>query len=364
MVDKENQWDDIEYTDIQESDDFEDFDDSEFNEGTDASSSDSDEEQEYSEQDYEEDLDEYDDEDSDAVNNTEKPKKNNLFLILILVLLLLGVAGFFLIPKNNDSKTANNEAVSSEQASGDDISFEGADFGDDQFFNNESSDMVGVNFDDNGASSSEQSTDGVSFENNNDLIASDNGNTVSAGSSVSGGNADNSAGQTNAGNDLFSQSATPLENTASNENNDIIVSYDKVARVNPFKPPVVEREKEIAKSLEKLNNSGFEIVEPPVASVPDENLTRLLQTQVSGILYDDESPSAIVNLNGIDTFVKVGDTMSGYKIQMITKDKVQINYKNNSYVATVGALFVRGAVESKPAVANLEQKFAGRYKDN
>lgn len=368
MVDKENQWDNIEYADIQDSDDFEEFDDSEFNEGGNMSSSDiSADEQEYSEQDYEDGFSDEDDYDDTAVDSG-KPKKNNLFIILILVLLLLGVAGFFLIPKNNDSQSVNNEAVSTEQSSGDDISFEGADFGEDQFFSDESSDLVGVNFDDNGAASGEQSADNAQPADNNDFTAlgpSDTNNST-ADFSMPEESANANAGVAKSGNanDLFSQSDKPIDNSGSNENNDIIISYDKVARVNPFKPPVVEREKEIEKSLEKLNTTGFEIVEPPVASVPDENLTRLLQTQVSGILYDEESPSAIVNLNGIDTFVKIGDTMSGYKIQMITKDKVQINYKNNSYVASVGALFVKGMIESKPAVANLEKKFAGRYKDN
>ena len=98
--------------------------------------------------------------------------------------------------------------------------------------------------------------------------------------------------------------------------------------------------------------------------VSDENLTRLLQTQISGILYDEVSPSAIVNLNGVDQFVKIGDTVAGYTIESITKDKVQITYKNNTYVASVGELFTRGVLEKKRAVADLENKFAGRYRNN
>ena len=82
------------------------------------------------------------------------------------------------------------------------------------------------------------------------------------------------------------------------------------------------------------------------------------------ILYDEENPSAIVNLNGMDHFVKAGDVVSGYTIDSITKDKVQVSYKNNSYVASVGELFTRGSLDKQRAVVNLENKFAGRYKNN
>ena len=93
-------------------------------------------------------------------------------------------------------------------------------------------------------------------------------------------------------------------------------------------------------------------------------MTKLLQTQISGILFDNESPSAVINLGGVDYFVKAGDTISVYTVNDISKNQVQITYKNNSYVASVGELFVRGKLESQPAIVNIENKFAGRYKNN
>ena len=144
------------------------------------------------------------------------------------------------------------------------------------------------------------------------------------------------------------------------ENNAIMVAYDKDSRVNPFKPPVDTS----GGTFDSIDGIDVEIIEPPTESVEDPNLTKLLQTQISGILFDDVSPSAIVNLNGIDQFVKMGDVISGYTIESITKDKVQINYKNNSYVASVGELFTRGALDKQRAVADLENKFAGRYRNN
>lgn len=153
------------------------------------------------------------------------------------------------------------------------------------------------------------------------------------------------------------------QNLQQNDNdNSIMVSYAKPSRENPFKPliDIISGDNNFA----LIGDEEYEILEPPVASTPDENLTKLLQTQISGILYDDESPSAIVNLNGADQFVKVGDEISGYTIDSITKDKVQISYKDNSYVAAVGQLFTRGSLEKQPAVVNLENKFAGRYRNN
>lgn len=150
------------------------------------------------------------------------------------------------------------------------------------------------------------------------------------------------------------------ESNKGRANNSIMVAWNKTVRQNPFKPPVINRAYE--DKYDKMDGMQFEIIEPPTKLVPDRNIEKLLQTQISGILYDENSPSAIVNLAGRDEFVKVGDEISGYKIKKITRNKVEISYKNNTYVASVGELFVPGKLESQPAVANLSNKFAGRYK--
>ncbi len=148
-------------------------------------------------------------------------------------------------------------------------------------------------------------------------------------------------------------------------NNQILVSYNSSSRLNPFKPfeKIIEQKNEQEEEVtENLANIPFEIIEPPTSSVPDENISALLATQISGILYDEDSPSAIVNINGQDQFVKVGDTVSGYKIKKITRNKVEISYENNDYVASVGELFTKGKLDNQSSIDNLEHKFAGRYK--
>ena len=261
--------------------------------------------------------------------------------------MLLGVGAYIAVPKVVGNLKATGENVQTENLSkvndvGTSVATQnGSDLAN-SFFNNasnESSDMMSVNFNENGE------TNVVTGEGENVQTA-----TVTDVSSSDG------VSET----DLFENQDSQ---TGSNneDNNSIMVVYNKASRLNPFKPPVVDRS--LDQAYETINNTQFEIIEPPVTSVPDENLTKLLQTQISGILYDTESPSAIINLNGLDQFVKTGDTISGYKIESITKDKVQISYKNNSYVASVGELFTRGSLEKQPAVVNLENKFAGRYKN-
>ena len=336
-MDKENQWDDMDYTD-------QDVQDNEFSDtGLKEDSG------EYSEQDYQK-YDDYDEEyDEDYDEDEQTKKKSNQLPLLIIALLLLGLAGFLIVNRMSASKdvadtsVANNSETAMEQVAGEELSVSSQENLGDDFFEQaggKESEMMSVDFNDNG--DAQVTTSGE----NGEIVATvkDSGTTV------------------NSGDDLFQSSGSDLNLDPSKENNDIIVSYDKVARVNPFKPPIYDKADD--PNNVTINNTQFEIIEPPVTSVPDENLTRLLQTQISGILYDDVSPSAIVNLNGVDTFVKVGDTVSGYTIQEITRDKVQINYKNNSYVASVGELFTRGVLERQRAVANLEKKFAGRYKDN
>ena len=335
MVDNENQWDEIEYSD-DNTQEYYDYDNSQDYDTSQDFNTDN-ENSEYSEEDYENSYEDTDEDDYyDDREESSSSKKSNMLPILILALLLLGVGGFFAVSKlsggnNADKNIADNTTVEQE-----DSMFESSNE-DDSFFNQNdetSSDMMSVDFNDSGDAQVKSSDD------NDDTVAT-----------VKSSNEDS---------DLFSN-ADDFSQNGNSENNDIIISYDKTTtRINPFKPPFQEKQNSMSKYA-LVQNTEFEIIEPPTESVPDTNLERLLKTQISGILYDDVSPSAIVNLNGVDTFVKAGDTIHGFTIQSITRNKVQITYRNNTYVAAVGELFTPGTLD-KPTVANLEKKFAGRYK--
>ena len=330
MVDNENQWEDMEYSDNGE-DGYEDS---------------------YADEEYSDDQGyEYEDEYDEETDYEPRKKSGGSSAIAVLLLLvLLGAGGFFAYTKFAPADPNQSGAIEQQetafgvpdgqpQGSGDDLA--------DSFFaeaGGESGDMMSVDFNSNGEANV---TTGEGLDASVATVA----------------NAEPSEGVSES--DLFENTQTD-EQTATEvhgeENNAIMVTYNKAARINPFKPPVIEGLHGSENDL--LNNTDFEIIEPPAQSAPDENLTRLLQTQISGILYDEENPSAIVNLNGLDHFVKAGDVVSGYTIDSITRDKVQVSYKDNSYVASVGELFTRGSLDKQRAVVNLENKFAGRYKNN
>lgn len=326
MVDNENQWEDMEYS-----------------EQTGDENGYSDEE--YSEQEYEA----YDDDDERTPETA--PKKGSAagcLILLVLLLVVIGVVAFMFFGKKGEEAGSQQPQSNFEQTSDIQIDNNDTTAVGDAFFNEaggESADMMAVDFNSSGE------TTVTSNEGGEEIVA-----TVME---VPSENAVQNTEQQNTNvEDLF---PSDLQADPSQGSNEIMVAYNKKSRQNPFKPPVFAKQSD---DYALIGDSEFEIIEPPTTSVADENLTRLLQTQISGILYDDVSPSAIVNLNGIDQFVKIGDVVSGYKIESITRDKVQITYKNNTYVASVGELFTRGYLEKQQAVVGLENKFAGRYRNN
>ena len=331
--------------------------------------SDTSEEDEYEEDDSEED-DEYEDDEEDN-DNTNAVTNNKASMTIILgLIILLAIVGVFLgvkLVQNNLAQSQNESTVQEPAVSVADNKDAQQDITN-AFFEdnsgNESNDMLSVNFNDNGDASVGNNTmqgDSVATVSNTEQsdVIFDSGfgdvskNAVSQGTGTSSNNQEQKGNQDDTVDKL-------ADSAAGNANNSIVVSWNK-ARQNPFKPPVFQQTKE--DKYEKFGDVQFEIIEPPTELNPDANLTRLLQTQISGILYDNESPSAIVNLGGTDQFVKIGDEISGYKIKNITRNKVEISYKNNTYVASVGELFVPGRLEAQSAVANLNNKFAGRYKN-
>lgn len=341
MADKENNWEDMKYSDdeMNQSSEDQEYDDNE-----------------YSDEEYEDDdnsSEEYEDdenvEDEEYEDDDDRPQKKGfpIILVILIILILLAVGGFLAYSKLSSGGVANNSTPIQQE-----------NFDNNQDNNNaeNSGDMGDFFF--NEAGGNENGMMSVGFNDNGETNVATDGNTDGTGENIATVT-DQTGTKANdlSPDDIFSNSGL---NADDDENNAIMVSYNKALRLNPFKPPVAQKSNEYS----DVNNTDFEIIEPPSTSNPDENLKRLLQTQISGIMYDDISPSAIVNLNGVDQFVKIGDVVSGYKIENITKNKVQISYKNNSYVASVGELFTRGYVEKQQAVVNLEHKFAGRYRNN
>lgn len=141
------------------------------------------------------------------------------------------------------------------------------------------------------------------------------------------------------------------------EDNSMMVSLGTPRRQNPFVPH--KRATINNASNAEFDSVPFEIIEPPTSVTVDSNINNLLEAKITGILYDAQSPSAVVVINGVDEFVKTGDKIFGYTITSITRDKVVISYGKNTFTASIGQLFSPEDMTSGRVVPNLEKKFAG-----
>jgi len=102
----------------------------------------------------------------------------------------------------------------------------------------------------------------------------------------------------------------------------------------------------------------YDLVEPPNGSSPNTDADKVMTTKVSGIIYDADSPSAILNIEGSDYLVRSGDVVNGYKILAIGKTVVTVQYGANMYKAGVGELLATDGIQYN-TISNLENKFGG-----
>ena len=142
------------------------------------------------------------------------------------------------------------------------------------------------------------------------------------------------------------------ENQVGLSSNSVIIPVSAGGRPDPFVP--YNQQQAISQAPK------FELIAPPV-TIPDTDpvIDELLETKISGIMYDPARPSAIVNFGGTDQLVHKGDVVKGYTILNITKNCVVIEYKANIYQATVGQSLNDG-INLNP-VSNLTKSFGGSY---
>lgn len=127
----------------------------------------------------------------------------------------------------------------------------------------------------------------------------------------------------------------------------IMVSISEGGRSNPFLP-----EGDMP-SIGQLN-----ITYPPEQLAKDSDASKVMDTTISGILFDKYSPSAIINISKTDYLVRKGDVINNYKVLAILKDQVVVKLGKNVYRAGVGELLQQDKVNYN-TVANLEKKFGG-----
>lgn len=131
--------------------------------------------------------------------------------------------------------------------------------------------------------------------------------------------------------------------------------YDNMGSVNPFDSALSG-----ALPSAPVSSDGL-LVLPPLGGVQNSSAGAVMSTTVSGIMYDPYSPSAIINIEGSEYFVKNNDVVNQYKILSIAPKKVVVKYDNNIYQAGVGEIFSQ--VESNSNIVNLNKKFGGNVQD-
>jgi len=141
---------------------------------------------------------------------------------------------------------------------------------------------------------------------------------------------------------------------ASTTNKQGTISIPKgTVKANPFLP---------YRSLDKNSVADipdYALPQPPEQVNENSDAARIMDTVVSGILYDRYSPSAILNIEGTDYLVKKGDVVNNYKVLNILKDSVTVKFGNNVYTAGIGEILTEGTI-NKNDISNLNHKFGGR----
>ncbi len=153
---------------------------------------------------------------------------------------------------------------------------------------------------------------------------------------------------------------TPEEIAQRQENNIPVVNEDEVGEIKPEEQPAQEKKEvidikptgranpfvplqkyvsvEIPETVIEYDKSG--LPKPPETyGIQDERTTKMLAIAVSGIMYDEVSPSAIITFDGNDYFVQKGDRLDDYKVINITRNSVTIALGKNLYRANIGEEF-------------------------
>lgn len=143
----------------------------------------------------------------------------------------------------------------------------------------------------------------------------------------------------------------PIAATASSKS---IINIPKgIVKANPFVPY-----REISASSKVKDVPAYELVAPPEVLDENSDAARVMDTIVSGILYDKYSPSAIINIEGNDYLVKKGDVVNNYKVLNIMQDSVTVQLGKNVYKAGIGEILTEGTLNHN-VVSNLNNKFGG-----
>ena len=117
-----------------------------------------------------------------------------------------------------------------------------------------------------------------------------------------------------------------------------VVKVIPTGRINPFMPTPKYLKTSVPDASIEYDKSG--IPKPPESyGTMVEETNRLMSIIVSGIMYDNVKPSAIITYDNNDYFVQKGDKLDDYRIVEIAKNHVSIALGKNVYRANIGEEF-------------------------
>lgn len=153
---------------------------------------------------------------------------------------------------------------------------------------------------------------------------------------------------------LLRMASAPVTATGSSAKGTINVPKGTI-KLNPFVP---YRNIDVVTTKTGTDVPAYTLVEPPEEVAEGSDAARVMDTIVSGILYDKYSPSAIINIEGMDYLVKKGDVVNNYKVLCIAQDSVTVKLGENTYKAGIGEILTEGTLNHND-VSNLNNKFGG-----
>ena len=152
----------------------------------------------------------------------------------------------------------------------------------------------------------------------------------------------------------FTLAAAPISASATATKKNTITIPTGIVKANPFLPY-----RDISGKAPIVNDvPKYDLLEPPEFVDENSDAAKVMDTVVSGILFDKFSPSAILNIEGNDYLVKKGDVVNNYKVINITQNSVTVKLGNNTYNAGIGQILTEGSVNHNE-VSNLSKKFGG-----
>ena len=131
----------------------------------------------------------------------------------------------------------------------------------------------------------------------------------------------------------------------------------RIAQIKKLKNVVI-------REPDDISPYSFNLPVPPTSLAPENAAAaRITRTKVVGIMYNQTSPSAIINVDNKDYLVRQGDKILGqeYKVMQINPSWITVGLGSNIYSASIGELFSKDDLDkTRNDLYNLRNRFGGR----